>query len=364
MTNSLESIARGELEADTARSEIDRHIKATRDFSKPYSALLRWTWLALSERRADDDLRHWHRLILDVAARAGQRDGLVAGAEAGADGPGALLAERLRALSDMIRVSIGMQTRPDKARLLTRAHVPAILQALDDRRNEAVARADLLHAVELKTANLSRILTLLILEGLVERQADGRTARFRITGEGIKHLRDYLAGSSKPADVRPEVVSKRPVRRVKVLSNPAPPTDLVEAVRTYFEGEKHPAKRRRQAAQTFRATSSVKTAVYAQGKERVSGGDASRSQFKAARGIVRIQETDEVVVANVAPSVEMLKGDVQVGGLNEKRTRHYQESVHVSGLEPFPAKPTGTEYEYTAFEAMLPTGGPAKSADG
>ena len=32
---------------------------------------VRWTWLALSERRADDDLRHWHRLIAaDAAGRS------------------------------------------------------------------------------------------------------------------------------------------------------------------------------------------------------------------------------------------------------------------------------------------------------
>ncbi len=217
MTNTLESIARGEIDADIARTEIDCRIKATQDFAKPYSALLRWTWLALSERRADEDLRHWHRLILDVTARAGQEDS-AASKDPDAEGPAAQFAERLRAMSDMVRVSIGMQSRPDKARLLTRAHVPAILQALNDRCNEAVARADLVQAVEMKTANLSRILTLLILEGLVERQADGRTARFRITGEGIKRLDlgVYQARNSKLVETtRPVVEQKRQTAHYK-----------------------------------------------------------------------------------------------------------------------------------------------------
>lgn len=224
MTNTLESIARGEVDAASARTEIDRHIQATRDFTKPYSALLRWTWLALSERRADNDLRLWHRLILDIAAKAGKE------ADPGAEGSEFVLAERLRAMSDMIRVSIGMQSRPDKARLLTRAHVPAILQALNDRSHEAVARADLLEAVDLKTANLSRVLTLLILEGLVERQADGRTARFRITGEGIKHLEVFLARNESKAKLRPVSASKRQQPRLKMHESSAANAKLFEAI--------------------------------------------------------------------------------------------------------------------------------------
>ena len=207
LTNSLEGIARGEVDATSARTEIDFHIEATRDFTKPYSALLRWTWLALSERRVDDDLRCWHRLMLDIAARAGKEPDI------GADVSGGVLAERLRAMSDVIRVSIGMQSRPDKVRLLKRAHVPIILQTLKDWRSKGGSRADLSEAVGLRTASLSRILTLLILEGLVERQTGGRTARFCITDEGVRHLEDHLVRNGTKANAEDLLSCCRPEER-------------------------------------------------------------------------------------------------------------------------------------------------------
>ncbi|GGF53607.1 hypothetical protein SAMN05216376_102152 [Mameliella alba] len=361
MTNTLENIARGEADAFAARSEIDRHIEATRDFAKPYSVLLRWTWLALSERRADDDLRHWHRLILDVAARAEQGKRPSVSAQPGVEESGAHLAERLRALSDLIRVSIGMQMRPDKARLLTRAHVPAILQALYDRQNEAVARTDLLQAVELKTANLSRILTLLILEGLVERQADGRTARFRITVEGIKHLVDHKARSEASVEKRRSTpsVSKRPTRRLKMTNLPMPEPDLVEALRAYLEGDKQPAKRHeRQVGHTYRATANVKTVASAQGKMRVSGADATGPLLPAHKLRGR-PATGDVAVS---PAHEALKSGVQIGKPIELDTLPYRQDLLISGNEPH--GPKTVDPEYTAFEAMLPTHSPAKSADG
>ena len=208
MTNSLEGIARGEVDATSARTEIDFHIEATRDFTKPYSALLRWTWLALSERRVDDDLRCWHRLILDIAARAGKEPDIGAGVSGG------VLAERLRAMSDVIRVSIGMQSRPDKVGLLKRAHVPIILQTLKDWRSKGGFRADLSEAVGLRTASLSRILTLLILEGLVERQIGGRTARFCITDEGVRCLEDHLDRNGTKANAEVLLPYCRPEKLV------------------------------------------------------------------------------------------------------------------------------------------------------
>ena len=208
MTNSLEAIARGEVDATSARTEIDFHIEATRDFTKPYSALLRWTWVALSERRVDDDLRCWHRLMLDIAARAGKEPDIGAGVSGG------VLAERLRAMSDVIRVSIGMQSRPDKVGLLKRAHVPIILQTLKDWRSKGGFRADLSEAVGLRTASLSRILTLLILEGLVERQIGGHTARFCITDEGVRCLEDHLDRNGTKANAEDLLPYCRPKKLV------------------------------------------------------------------------------------------------------------------------------------------------------
>lgn len=185
----LESIARGEVDADTARAEIFEHLGESQDFSSVYSALLRWTWVAMAERRADNDMRRWHRLLRDVAARTSLLTDSTRAVKVGAQET----AERLKALSDLLRISVGMQDRPDRARLLTRAHVPEILQYLLDNKSEAVARSDLQSALGLKTANLSRILTLLVLEGLVDRLPSGRKACFLITAQGERCLIDHQA---------------------------------------------------------------------------------------------------------------------------------------------------------------------------
>ena len=184
LSSSLESIARGEMNAAQTRIEIDLHIKATGDFTKPYSVLMLWAWQALMERRTDDDLRHWHRLILDIAARARNK------VDSGANTPGSALAERFRAISDMLRVSIDMQSCLDKEDLATRADVSTILQAMKDQEHERITRADLLKSVTSKPATLSQILALLVLKGLAERlhQVDGSAPRYRILDEGIRCL--------------------------------------------------------------------------------------------------------------------------------------------------------------------------------
>lgn len=356
MTNTLESIARGEVDAISARLEINRHIEATQDLAKPYSALLRWTWLALSERRADDDLRHWHRLILDVAARARKEETQAANAQPEADGADSHLAERLRALSDLIRVSVGMQTRPDKARLLTRAHVPAILQALCDRQVEAVARDDLLQAVEIKTANLSRIMTLLILEGLVERQADGRNARFRITGEGMKHLRDYQARKNAPVGGResPPIVSTRPVRHRKTASIPAPSRDLIEAIQVYFEGEHQSTRRHeRQAVRKNWAPATVKNNASTQIETHVFVPKMLGSMVKSARKAPELLEEEVVFDVNLPTSHDVLRvTELAVGGPTKM----------CKLISPHSGKTVDSGY--TAFEATFSSHYLVKSSNG
>ncbi len=363
MTYTLESIARGEVDAVAARSEIERHIQTTRDFAKPYSALLRWTWLALSERRADDDLRHWHRLILDIAARAGQGGG--------AD-TSATLAERLRALSDIIRVSIGLQTRPDKARLLTRAHVPAILEALDERQPDAVARDDLLEAVALKTANLSRILTLLTLEGLVERQADGRKARYRITGEGRNHLRQHQERTRAPvaeahsADAVAASPTTNPAtnpacapvvtrmkRRAKAAEPPSPDPELIKAFIKAVKRGRHGGKKRdTQKMRLYGGPDPAKAARQALiAAERAGAGfDAPAKGFNFQPGDhvqIKGEPTGGPIGLGLSP-----KALLPVAAVGQTRP--------VSGVQP--SEPGGPEY--TAFEALAGIKVSEKAANG
>ena len=360
MTNTLESIARGESDVDVARSQITHHIEATLDIAKPYSALLRWAWLALSERRADDDLRHWHRLILDVAARASQLETSADNAQDRAPGPGALLSERLRALSDMIRVSIGMQTRPDRARLLTRAHVPAILDALYDRRSEAVAREELLQAVGLKTANLSRILTLLILEGLVERRPDGRTALFCITGEGITQLSEYKArlNAAVEKSTPMPIVSTPAIRHGKKPSflEAEPERILIEADRAHFEGDNYRSKGRNlQIKRRKGALALTKTASHAKSQTRTKGAEVSLPTHNTTA-------PDSVADVNMAKPMAAF-GAEKHGRLVELGKARAKDD-HVTFVMPtYPAKPEGPEYK-PLFDPVLPTHALEKSLHG
>ncbi|MCZ4267464.1 helix-turn-helix domain-containing protein [Rhodobacteraceae bacterium G21628-S1] len=355
MTNTLESIARGEIDAVTARSEIDRHIEVTRDFAKLYSVLLRWTWLALSERRTDDDLRQWHRLILDVSARAGQGKCLSASAQSGLGGTSAHLTERLRALSDMIRVSIGMQMRPDKARLLTRAHVPAILQALYDRQNEAVARFDLLQAVELKTANLSRILALLVLEGLVERQADGRTARFRITGEGIRHLLDHNGRNEASVRTNRSTSSVSVPQKQFLTRKRGETLEPVKMVRVDPGNVTRSAKKQGLLFYCANYLPENTKTDSVRGARIVSGAEVKSPAVGHGRGSRAAPETFDVVD---------LSGDASsMAVLYRLREQHF----HLPGSLPPGSEVHGEKnvaHEYTAFEALLPTSSPEKSAGG
>jgi len=361
LTHTLESIARGEVDAGDARSVIERHIQTSRDFAKPYSALLRWTWLALSERRADDDLRHWHRLILDIAARAGQ---------GGAD-TSATLAERLRALSDMIRVSIGLQTRPDKARLLTRAHVPAILRALDERQPDAVARDELLKAVALKTANLSRILTLLTLEGLVERQTVGRTAHYRITGEGRNHLRQHLARARAPVaaaratDVVAAPLTTRPapdpasapvvmrVKRRPKAEAPDPDPELVKKILKAVQSDRHGGKKREgQKALFYGGPDPAKTERQTQiAAERAAAGfDAPAKGFNFQPGDV-VQVKGESTGGPIGLGLSPL-ARLPVAAMGQTRP--------VAGVQP--TEPGGPEY--TPPEGLMTRRDAGKTANG
>lgn len=370
----LENIARGEVDASAARSEIDRHIEATRDFTKLYSALLRWTWLALSERRMDDDLRHWHRLILDVAARAGIGDTLTADAQltVGAD-----IAGRLRVLSDLIRVSIGMQARPDKARLLTRAHVPEIMQALYERQSDAVARTDLLRAVGLKTANLSRILTLLILEGLVERQADGRNARFRITREGVECLRTHKArgvGSGKATETIAEAaaipvpapMAVKPLPRPEKRTNRSVSTqdlpNLLAAVEAYLADEKLAAKRSEEpSSRAGWPLSSARDAASAEGKKHARAVHWVRPSAKPDGKLRLASKMAWAHRSSGSSEDEMRQRSENVfipGGLIEVLQPKHREEAFTAAREPYLTKMLPPEY--TPFETVLAPLGTAK----
>lgn len=214
MTRTVERIARGEIDASEAGELILSLLEEKSDFSSVYEALVRWTWIALAERRCDNDLRIWHRVFRDVSSK-------VSHMSIEEVGQGSLTpfqaAERLRALSDLVKVSISLEDRPDAKRMLSRAHVSSILQVLAQKVGAGMGRSELQHKLGLKTANLSRILTLLVVSGMVEREPHGRSASFRITEFGKMSIEKHERRAHRRNEAKPKTSRVIEEKEAKVV---------------------------------------------------------------------------------------------------------------------------------------------------
>ncbi len=171
----LETLARGDLDAESAEKKIAQHFQEGGSVADVYNSLATLLWHVVSERRKDADLRKWHGLMLDVAFRARKANHVD-------------LSERIKALTDVLRVSVAMSDRLTVAEVLRRAHVPALLAALGAAENGRLSRSELQARVGLQSANLSRLLTLVTLSGLAEREQAGKEAFFVLTETGKRHL--------------------------------------------------------------------------------------------------------------------------------------------------------------------------------
>lgn len=172
MAHGLQALARGELDAVSGEKAVSHFLDANGDIGQAYSAMATLLWHAVSERRKDTELRHWHRLIEDISFRA-RREGR------------SDMSERLRALADVLSVSISMSDRPTRVDVLKRTHVPELLEALAASPGQPKSRAELREQVPLQNANLSRLLTLLTLSGLIDRHQSGKEASFQLTEAGV-----------------------------------------------------------------------------------------------------------------------------------------------------------------------------------
>ncbi len=202
MLENLEFLARGEIGDSEARQAIWHELEAEDGFRSTYAALCRWTWRAMIERRLDDGVKSWHRLLLDVAGR------IAAQADSGPSASGqsrlgrAAAAERVRALADLVRLSVDAAETSTLKDFTARAHVSAILRLLARNAGAPIEREEIKRELGLRDANLSRVLTLLAANGLVERVARGKNAAFRATRYGAA-LVETIAEGIKAAPVKP-----------------------------------------------------------------------------------------------------------------------------------------------------------------
>ena len=185
MSDSIEAIARHETDVAEAREALTKLTARADGYLRAYAILSRWAWRAMIERRLDGELRSWHRLLLDTSSRIASKTGASEDSRGRPKLSPQAVAERLRAYAELVRMSVEAADASVPAELVARAHVAEILRALAES-GGYVDRAELKVTCGLKEANLSRVMTLLHANGLVEREPRGRKAAFRITARGLE----------------------------------------------------------------------------------------------------------------------------------------------------------------------------------
>lgn len=160
----------GGAAAEEARAEIKAILAREPEASgKVYAALAHKVWTLLIERRLDSDVRNWHVLLQGVRAALRRRD--------------ERLAERVAALADLVRESVGLAERSPVDDIARRPHARRILELLAGV-DDFMARHRLSEALKIGNSHLSNILVQLIGVGLIERRDRGKEAEFALTARG------------------------------------------------------------------------------------------------------------------------------------------------------------------------------------
>lgn len=171
-TASLELVEQGVATAAEARKAIAAILKQTGEegVSAVYTALRAWVWKALDGRRRDPELREWYGLLESIEGRLASKH--------------REQAYRIQVLYELVSESIAVAETVSADQVLEREHVRAILALLRNSGNGELERAAIGERLALKQANLTRVLNLMSLAGLIERQPRGREAIFRLTAFG------------------------------------------------------------------------------------------------------------------------------------------------------------------------------------
>ncbi len=203
LDTTLEPIARGDTEAGAAGEIISGCLQdaSPEQLRQIYSALRKWTWKALMARRTDKDLDGWFELIRGVQSYTVGRDDTTA--------------HKFGVLCELVEDSIRFREANPHEALLKRRHMRTLLLTIRRRNGAWVDRQVLAVELALGEANLSTLLSTLVGAGKLDRELDGREARFRLTLDGIA-LADQLV------DVQPVQPPAEPVagpQRKAMLEN-------------------------------------------------------------------------------------------------------------------------------------------------
>jgi hypothetical protein len=168
---SLDSLSSGDLNIGAARIAVRSAIGAGTDMlDRVYGALRDTVWRTVAAREASDDLGQWYDLQMHAASLARRADRTD-------------LAERLTAFAELTAQTGRFADRQPLDDVLSRKHVADLLLALAARGGTA-RRALLVDATGLADANLSRILALLNVHGLLRRARSGKEAVISLTDQG------------------------------------------------------------------------------------------------------------------------------------------------------------------------------------
>lgn len=167
----LDKLGRGDLDPVSARLVIRSALKSDQPAeSRVYAAMRDMVWRILATRDFGLDLGQWHEVIAHTATLTRKK------------GSGAI-AERLSALAELVSQSARFAEAQAPSDVLGRKHVQELLALLAAKRGD-VARTTIKQELRVADANLSRILTLLSVNGLVHRVRTGKEASFRLTEAG------------------------------------------------------------------------------------------------------------------------------------------------------------------------------------
>ena len=218
----FDDIALGEASPSEARQTIRAALKegGGRSAENIYRALRAWTWKCLSEGRRDEELRSWH----EIMARTG----------AYLEVDHRTFADKLGVLKELVSESITAGERLPIEEVLQRGHVRDILMEIYRAPNRRVYRIALLRNFGLGQANLSRVLNMMSVAGLIRRTSYGKHATFTLTSVGARTAK-LLADRDLGAP---------PIRRGTVATAAAPDPVKHEGARQVRESKEllHPTR--------------------------------------------------------------------------------------------------------------------------
>ena len=170
----LHQIELGQATAKEARKAVREFLQAEApSIAALYTALRSWTWNALVSRRGDHELSEWHSILKAAGTAVGTKDSAIS--------------HYLHGLAHLVDDSLRHAAANSHDQLLARSHLGDLLTIIQ-RNNGQIERERLAVTTTLNNSRLSQLLTDLVSAGLVDREQEGRKARFILTQAGTDFL--------------------------------------------------------------------------------------------------------------------------------------------------------------------------------